>query len=177
MVDQNFDITFRLEGQVLGGVSSHVRVVPAARRDWSLSLHIGEAFPQGDLDPPYDEGPSVVFDAGYRVNRNFSLVGLLGYHHFDAAVAGLSDIDLWSLSIDLRWEPLTGKVRPYLQAGPGVYFPESGSSEAGYNLGVGMSFELNPAWDLEVGINYHAAPGFVPDVEFFQPLVGLIYRF
>jgi hypothetical protein len=177
VVEQDFDVTFRLEGQVLGGVSSRVRVVPAGGGRRSLSLHLGGAFPQGDFGDLYDGGPSVALDAGYRLTPRLSLVGLLGYHRLDAAVEGLSDTDLWTLSLGLQWDLLTGPMRPYLRAGPGAYVPESGSTEAGFNVGAGVDLDLAPSWVLELGADYHGASGIEPDLELLTAHVGAIYRF
>ena len=177
VVEQDFDVSFRLEGQVLGGVSSRIRVVPERGGRRSLSLHLGAALPRGDFGDRYDDGPSAVLDADYRLGERHSLVGLLGYYRFDGAVEGVSDADLWSVSLDLKWEFGSGAVRPYLQAGPGIYIPDSGSTELGYNLGGGIDFEVAPAWDFEVGADYHAAPGTDPDVEFFNLHLGVVHRF
>jgi hypothetical protein len=177
VVEQDFDVTFRLEGQVLGGVSSRVRVLPGSGGGRSLSLHLGGVFPRGDFGDLYDGGPSVVLDAGYRLTPQLSLVGFVGYHRLDAAVEEVSDTELWIVSLDVKWELLTGAVRPYLQAGPGAYVPESGSTELGFNVGAGVDIVLAPAWVLELGADYHEAPGATPDVELLNPHVGLIYRF
>jgi hypothetical protein len=89
----------------------------------------------------------------------------------------VGDTELWIVSLDVKWELLTGAVRPYLQAGPGAYVPESGSTELGFNVGAGVDLVLAPAWVLELGADYHEAPGATPDVELLNPHVGLIYRF
>lgn len=177
LVEQDFDVTFRLEGQVLGGVSSRVRVLPERDGRRSLSFHLGAGIPRGDFDDLFDEGPTVILDADYRLRPRLYVVGLLGYHRFDAALEGLSDAELWSVSVDLKWELLPGTVRPYVQAGPGIYIPDSGSTEPGFNVGAGVDFRIAPAWSFETGVDYHNVTGADPDVEFLVPHAGVIYRF
>lgn len=176
-VEQDLDITFRLEGQVLGGVSARVRVLPDAGGRWSASLHLGVVDPRSGIGDFFHEGPSVMLDVGYRLTDRVSLIGYLGSHRFDSEIGGVWDAKFWSLSAVLRWELGGGPLRPYLQAGPGLYDLDYGSTEWGYLLGAGVAYELAPAWDLELGVNYHVWPEVSPDIEFLQPLVGLVRYF
>ena len=69
-------------------------------------------------------------------------VGLLGYNHFNSGSPSVSDTYWWNISANLKYEFTTSPLRPYANGGPGIYIPESGSTEPGFNLGLGLVYSL-----------------------------------
>jgi hypothetical protein len=173
---ENFDITYKLNGQVLGGVSSEI-IVHIPKRKCSLSLHAGKTYPIRNYGNFYDSGLMVAFDFGYRLRSQLSLVGVVGYNKFPAAVPTVADTSWWNVSVNLKFEFSTNPVRPYVNFGPGIYFPKSGSVKAGLNLGCGVDISIAPVWVAEAGVDYHRIFTTGYDVEFLDAHVGLIYRF
>ncbi|NIM16112.1 MAG: hypothetical protein GTO45_29265, partial [Candidatus Aminicenantes bacterium] len=90
----NFDFSFKLNGQILGGVSSEI-IVHTPQRRWCLSLHIGRTYPIRNFRNLYDGGLMVGLDVGYRLKPQLSLVGLVGYNKFTSAVSSVTDTYWW----------------------------------------------------------------------------------
>lgn len=175
-VEQSFDVTFLLNGEVLGGVSSNIIARPP--RPWGVSLHLGLAYPASSpFENFFDEDVSFTLDLERRLKPRLYLVGLLGYHRFDASDPAFDDTYLWNVSLNLKYQLLSGTVRPYLAGGPGLYIPESGSSEPGVNVGLGLDFVLDPHWTFELGADHHVIFTSGGDTEFTVPHIGFIHYF
>lgn len=183
---QDFDITYQLNGQTLGGVSSQVIVYPApdeSEKKYGLSFHAGLTFPLGSLRVPYISGGMFGIDLEYDLTQQLTLMGLFGYNYFNSELDILEDTYWWNLSLNLKYKFSTTNSRPFINGGLGLYFPKSGgfpksgSTRPGFNIGVGYNYILSPTLVGEIGVNYHHAfyPG--DDLEFLVSYCGLIYRF
>lgn len=173
---ENFDVSYVLNGQMLGGVSAEVVVYPP-RKKWSWSIHLGTAIPGSELDRLYKPGLMAGLDADYHFTNQFSLVGLLAINRFKADGPGVSDTHWFNLSLNGKYEFGNNPFRPYLNLGPGLYIPKSGSSKFGFNSGVGVTRTITTSWTAEAGFNYHRIFANPSDLDFFAAHLGLIYRF
>ncbi len=173
---ENFDITFKLNGQVLGGVSSEI-IVHEKRYKFSLSFHAGKTFPIGSYNDLYDGDIMFGFDLGYRLKPQWSLVGFLGYNKFKSAISGVGGTYWVNLSANLKYEFNTGTTRPFVNFGPGLYLSKSGSVKTGLNLGGGVDVYLSPSLTAETAADYHHIFVTGKDVAFITAHVGFIYRF
>lgn len=152
-------------------------IKPPSRSRWSASLHGGLTFPITDLGSRYNSSYMVALDLDYHFSSKFSAVVLLGFNHFKAASALISDFHWWNLSANLKWEFSTNPLRPYVNGGIGLYIPKTGATKPGFNIGVGMDRTLNPNLVLEVGMDYHHILTNYEDPEFYTAHAGVIWRF
>ncbi len=144
---------------------------------YGISFHLGGAIPTGNFNNNYDSDYSIGLDFDYHFTPQFSMVGLLGYNHFDSGSPSVSDTYWWNISANLKYELTTNPLRPYVNGGPGVYVPEHGSTELGFNAGLGLDYSLTSDWIMELGADYHHIFTSGSDTQFFVPHLGLIYRF
>jgi len=176
----SFDLSFELDGDVLGGVSSEIvvhRPTPPSYK-WGFSLHLGGTQPYGNLDALYGPGWMAGLDLEYALRERLWLVGLVGYNEFAADSAVVSgDTAIWNLSLNLKYELGGAPWRGYVNGGLGAYFPDHGSNELGFNLGFGVRKDLNPRWILELGADYHYAGSNPDQLEFGVYHAGAIHRF
>ena len=160
----------------MGGVSTEV-IVHFPKYKFGLSIHSGKTFPISNYGKLYDGGIMFGIDLSYNIAPRFSLVGFLGYNEFKSAVPLLDDTYWLNLSANIKYEFSTNSTRPFINFGPGLYFPESGSVEAGINLGFGIDVTLSPRFVAEAAVDYHNifTPG--TDIKFYTAHIGLIFRF
>lgn len=146
-------------------------------RRYGISFHLGGAIPTGNFNNNYDAGYSVGLNVEYRLLPQLLVQGIIGYNHFDAGSSSVSDTCWWNISANLKYEITTTPLRPYIHGGPGIYIPKSGSTEPGYNIGLGLDHSLSPDWTVGLGADYHHIFTSGSDTEFFVPHIGVIYRF
>jgi opacity protein-like surface antigen len=143
----------------------------------SISMHAGVAIPTGSFNNNYDPDYSFGLNFDYHFTPQFSVLGLLGYNHFDSGSPSISDTYCWNISANLKYEFTTNLLTPYVNGGLGMYIPESGSTKPGFNVGLGLDYSLSSDWIMELGADYHHVFTSGSDTQFFVPHVGLIYRF
>jgi opacity protein-like surface antigen len=141
------------------------------------SAHIGLAIPRGSFNNSYNTGLSLEVDIEQRLAPQLLAVGVLGFNQFDGATAGVSDTYWWNLSANLKYEFTTDPLRAYVNGGAGLYVPESGSSKGGYNIGVGVDYDIPSGWTFELGAEYHNIFTSGSKTQFVVPHIGGIYRF
>lgn len=146
------------------------------RRLW-YSFHLGYGFPVGSFSRAFEPGPSVTADLEYEFSRNFSLYSMLSYHHFHSKAAGFRDLSYTNLSFNLRRYFPAGGWRGFVQAGPGVYFPNQGGADLGVNFGGGLNFPLQQRLTLELGTDLHYVDLGGRNRLFFDPKLGLKFKF
>lgn len=166
----------KLEVDVDGKRFTTVEQLPTYGK-WSVSFHSGTAIPTGSFSNNYDPDFSIGLDFDYHFTPQFSVLGLLGYNHFDSGSPSVSDTYWWNISANLKYEFTTNPLRPYINGGPGIYIPESGSTKPGFNAGLGLDYSLTSDWIIELGADYHHVFTSGSDTQFFVPHIGLIYRF
>ena len=144
---------------------------------FGLSIHAGTTFPAGNFNTLYNSSYMFGFDLDYRITPNVSLVGFFGCNRFKAASSLWNDTHLLNVSGNLKYEFTTTALRPYIIAGGGLYLPKSGNAKPGINFGLGIDFQLNPQWVIELGGNYHHIFTSGTSTRFAITHGGLIFRF
>jgi len=145
-------------------------------KDFGYSLHLGRTSPTGNFGQLYDADINLGLDIEVPLQERLSAVAALQYSNFKASKSGLSDTYWWSLSGSVKYQFSAQPLQPYISGGAGLYRPESGSTEPGVLLGLGVDYELNPQWSAEVGADYHNIFTSGDDTEFWVIRAGLIYR-
>ncbi len=145
------------------------------RRGLRKSFHLGYGFPLGSFAKDYNPGASVSADLEYFFNPNFSLVAFAGYHAFPSNV--VDDESYTNVSLNARRYFPVPLWTGFIQAGPGLYRSESGTTEAGANAGLGLSFKLYPKLSLELSPDLHYI--FTRDLRrsFWDVKMGLSFGF
>lgn len=144
---------------------------------YSIGVHLGVATPSGNFNTNYDPDYSVGVKFDYHFTPQYSMLGLVGYHHFRSASPVVSDFHWWNTSFNLKYEFNVSQVTSFVNGGLGIYFPKSGSTQSGINIGLGVDYVLTPNWTLEFGGDYHQIFTIGPDTKFAVPYLGLIYRY
>ena len=147
--------------------------------NWSVSLHTGTAIPTGSFANLYNPGFNVILDVGYHLSSHWSIMGYLGYNAFRSDSPEVDDTYWMNLSVNLKYNgplPLlpTTSLSYYVQAGPGYYFPKTGSGTLGGNVGFGLDQELSHWIYAEVGTDYHLL--FSPDLRFWHAHAGIFIK-
>jgi opacity protein-like surface antigen len=158
-------------------VADREKVKPPCERANSLSLDVGLTVPTGSYNNLYNPGFSIGLNAGYRLTPQVSLVGLFAFNYFNSGSPLVNDTYWWNLSANLKYAFTTNPVRPYLIVGPGIYIPKSGSIRVGYNFGLGIDYNLNPNWQIELGLNRHHIYVSGSGIKYYLGHIGFIYRF
>lgn len=155
------------------------KVKHVVSRDWWLSFHAGRTIPTGNVSDNYDASYSYVLDLEYKFTPKYSFLGLLGQNRFEGASTGVDDTYWTNLSANLKYYYMhyakNGMI--WANAGAGIYKPESGSSRAGTNIGIGIGDHINPRLRWEVDVNYHYIFTSGSDTKFIVPTVGVSYSF
>jgi hypothetical protein len=144
---------------------------------WWYSFHLGHNFPLGSLGKQYNSGPSLTADLEYQIRNRYSIYGMLGYHYFDSDLNQVRDLFYTNLSLDFRAYFPVQSWRGYVQAGPGVYFPNFGPTRFGLNFGTGLSFQLQQKLFFELGTDLHYVQRPGENHFFVDPKMGLKFRF
>lgn len=149
------------------------------KEKWWLSFHAGSTTPTGNFSDDYDSSTSIMLDLEYKLTPDYSFLGLLGYNDFKGANTGFDDTYWINLSANIKYYfyRFTDSGRIWVNAGAGAYQPESGSTRAGTNFGVGLGSDINPRWRWEVSANYHNIFTSGSDKKFTTPQVGVVYKF
>jgi M6 family metalloprotease-like protein len=146
-----------------------------SRRPW-LSFHLGMNFPLGSFNTTYDPGPSLAVNAEFPLTKSFSLVGYTGFHYFHGDRDN-ENFYFTNLSVNARQYFPVSNFRGYVEAGLGIYFPKSGSSKFGMNLGTGFSFPINSNLKFEVGPDIHFVNHGGPTRVFVDARMGIAFKF
>lgn len=154
---EKFDFSFQLNNQILGGVTSEILVSPKVKKGklWHLSFHLGKTFPTGRFGILYNSGFMIGADLGYRIMPRLFLVGLFDYNGFVKGSPIMEDTYWWNLSVNLKYEFSSTRLRPYINGGAGMYFPKTGDIKPGINGGLGFDYSINGNWVLELGSDCH----------------------
>jgi len=131
-------------------------------RRLTYSFHVGLAHPLGTMDSLNDANVHGDIDFSYRISKtpikgyfNLKLYG--GLNQFTAEPFVTIPHERWiNLSLNVQWVlPPTGSgLRPYVEAGPGMYWPKSGPSEKGWNVGAGGQIPVG-VFAIEFGVDIH----------------------
>ncbi len=126
------------------------------------SFHVGSTHPLGDLSDVSDANIHVRADLGYHLTDRVRLQSMVGLSQLTAETAAGIEHPYWinaSVNAQVLF-PLPTGTAFYLQAGPGIYWPKSGSSDPGFNLGLGFQLPIpSSRYRLELGADYHRISG------------------
>ncbi len=129
-------------------------VIPSSRLSW-LSFHGGISIPMAETADLYSTGLHFYLDAGYRISPQLSFYGMAGWCRLPANGSG-SALQIVNANFNLRlivWSQ--GRLRAFLNAGPGLYRIGSKNTPVGGNIGAGLEYDLMPRLSLELCGNYH----------------------
>jgi hypothetical protein len=141
----------------------------------SLSIHAGSVTPIGTLATNYGTGFTAFADFGRRINKQLMVMLFAGINRFPSKTMALP---YWNISanIDVRYLlPLRGSLTPYIQAGPGAYYDDSGNFSFGVNTGLGFWYDFNSHLHAEIGVDYHVMMS--PTTQFLSAHAGIVYKF
>lgn len=161
----------------IDGVEMETKPTVIFKKLRSLGIHAGLTIPKGNYNNYYDPNCFFGMSMGYHFTPKFSMVGLLGYNCFASGLASMDDTYWVNISANLRYESITGPLRPFINFGPGIYIPKRGSKKPGLNFGLGLDYLLSPSWAIELGGDYHHVFTSGNDTAFFVIHAGLVYRF
>ncbi|HJQ64970.1 MAG TPA: hypothetical protein VJ816_01265 [Gemmatimonadales bacterium] len=146
----------------------------------SSSFHIGSAHPLGILDSLSDANIHVDVDLSYRLQKRLPTGAalyaklLVGLNQFTAEIATGIEHPRWiNASVNLQVVAPGAGPRPYVQAGPGVYWPKSGPAKSGLNIGVGEQVSVGVI-RLEFGLDLHQVQS-KPVTRFVTIQLGVLY--
>ncbi|HYY57452.1 MAG TPA: choice-of-anchor X domain-containing protein [Pyrinomonadaceae bacterium] len=146
------------------------------RRPW-FSFHLGHSFPLGSFRREFDSGPSVTVDVEAPFSRRLSFYGMFGYHYFHAQRAGDLNLSISNLSLNLRAYFPVSSWQGFVQFGPGAYFQRPGANKLGYNVGAGLDFPVLTNFAVELGADFHHVDPGGQSRLFFDPKLGIKFRF
>jgi M6 family metalloprotease-like protein len=141
-----------------------------------LSFHLGMNFPLGSFNKTHDPGPSLTLNAEYPFKDDLSAVGYLGFHYFHGD-EGNPNFYYTNLSVNLKKYFPVSSFRGYVEAGPGIYFPKTGPSKFGLNVGAGFSFNIQPNLKFELGPDFHFVDPGGTTRTFVDARMGIAFRF
>jgi hypothetical protein len=142
---------------------------------WVASVHAGAAIPHSPLSNAYSTGLSVGGDLEYRFNPLLSLETFVGHDRFVPQTGG-GDVWFTHLSEYVKATFGTGDVRPFVDAGVGVYF-SSNTTHFGGGAGAGLQYWFKPKLALEGSYNFHAVNTAGTATKYSTTLVGLRIAF
>jgi opacity protein-like surface antigen len=122
---------------------------------WRAFIDAGTNFPDGALDG----GFSINAGIEKMLTNNWSIEGILGYHTFEGQAEGRFsiDVDAWQLSANAKYFFGSGALRPFVNAGVGVYrIDPPDDTSFGLNAGAGLLYEVNSKWGVEGVYNFHS---------------------
>lgn len=163
-------VVLSLVSMALVPVSAH-----AQENSEDPGFYLGAAFAIGieqfDLSENFsshDEGFGIDFWAGYRLTRYFALEGEFVYvGGFKASSAGDSvSFNIAAFTANVKFYPLTGSYRPYLDVGVGggrfenESGPLNGHEKGGvFRFGGGVEMNFGAPIDFVVGADYLTTSG------------------
>jgi len=82
-----------------------------------------------------------------------------GYNEFKWAHLGLNESNKkfywWNVNPTIRLIFGKSNLKPFISAGPGIYFPKEGSARLGVKGGLGFDYQISDRFMLEIGADYH----------------------
>lgn len=162
---------------IIDGLDPDYRVENESyRKSMGFSFHVGSTHPLGNIDTLMDANIHAHIDLTYQVNDRLFIVGNFGINQFTSEIAtNLPHYRYYNVSLNAKLlTPITLLFRTYIQAGPGLYIPKSGSSTAGFNVGIGGNLNVKSGLNLEFGVDYHNLPKY--PVHFLTVHFGVLFR-
>jgi hypothetical protein len=152
--------------------------VPAPRRGRLFySYHVGSAHPLHDLDSSSDAGIHAGVDLGFPLAGAFAVRATAGLNQFTAETPLGIDNPRWiNTSLGLQAGAIAASgVRYYVRADAGLYWPKSGPSDIGFDVGVGGQIAIAGTTHVEFGVDLHRVEAREP-VYFLVWQLGVVFR-
>jgi len=171
---------------VSGLAPAAAQITVSRGHNLSYSFHVGSAHPLGDLDSLSDANIHVDVDWTYRLGdlttgKHLNLKLFVGLNQFTAEpFATFPHPRFINLSVNAQLvtaASATG-LRGYVEAGPGMYWPKTGSSKAGFNVGLGGQIPVGAVtgpFALEFGLDLHQVQT-KPATRFYTVQLGVLFR-
>jgi hypothetical protein len=122
---------FTLTNKDLLNTDPHVNILVIIRFPW----------PWPEPDPPW---PEFMLEVGYNVFQ------------WDLGIDELNEnFHWWNVNTTMRLTFGKSKLKPFISAGPGLYFPEDGDTRFGFKGGLGIDYQLSDNFMIEMGADYH----------------------
>lgn len=147
-------------------------------RPYRYSFHVGSTHPLGSIDRAADANVYLRVDGSRALTNRLRLLGMAGLAQLTAETAPTSPHRRWihaSANLQALLAPRPSGLRPFVQLGPGLYWPKGGGSDGGLNLGVGAQIPLAAPFGLELGIDYHRIDD-DGDTKLVTWQIGLLFR-
>jgi Mg-chelatase subunit ChlD len=123
------------------------------------SAHIGSTHPLGKLDSVSDANIYAAFDLTYRLRDNLNLKLQAGVMQLTSEISAARPHPRWyHLSANAEFLlPRPGyDWKPYVTAGPGIYRAKNGTTDAGFNIGIGFRNQAAGNTRFNIGADYHS---------------------
>lgn len=155
---------------------NRVGAADSGRRLW-ISAHTGSAHPLDALDEVSDANIHAHADLTYQLKDNLNLKLMLGISQFTAEInTGLAHPRFWHANLNAQFIlPRPFNMKPYLQAGPGVYRDKGNADTYGWNAGIGCLTRINPELYFSAGLDYHD-PRDKAQSRFLAAHLGILFR-
>jgi photosystem II stability/assembly factor-like uncharacterized protein len=144
---------------------------------WRGSFHVGSAHPVGKSSGDADANIHVRTDFGYLLTDRVRLLLMAGLSQLTAeSGAGIPHPRWLNLSLDAQgFFPIpSSNTTFFVEAGPGIYWPKSGSSKVGFNAGLGFQLPIGGPYRLELGADYNRVPS--AHADFVTVQLGVLFR-
>lgn len=141
-----------------------------------LSLHGGNASPEGPFKKVVSAGRCIGIDYCYRLNHNFGIRWEFGLNWFNDRSEQSDKLVLAHFNAYLQYRYLTGRIIPYFETGGGYYKLEDSDSALGYAGGVGVQWILSKHWNIDFNVHAHYVGGDL-NLNFIRVLAGFIFKF
>lgn len=171
----NIDNIFRLDVSP-GTMAELLTSIEAVEAKYALNVLVGINAPHSSFSNVADSDVSYKIGIEYFYKANLTFEGVLGSHSFENKGLG-SDLDIIQLSLNVRQYYTPAYVRPFINAGLGMYKLDPGDDEFGYNIGAGIQYDFTPRLSLEAAYNYHAINASNIDPQFSTLQIGTRYLF
>jgi hypothetical protein len=144
---------------------------------FEATFDLGGAFPMGNFGNAANPSISIGGGFDYRFSHMLSAGIYVGHDRFSLKAGG-GDSFVTHVSPEVRVTAPLGFVRPFAQAGVGVYVPgPGGSAHFGWNLGGGLDHWLAPHVGVEAVYNFRQVDGNAGTLNYSTVRGGLRFRF
>jgi hypothetical protein len=151
----------------------------APKEPWFLfGFDVGSSHPLATLDTRADANIHLRAEASFRLFSPFRLLAMAGFSQFTEETSTSADNVYWlnySANLQVLF-PLSNGMRIYLQAGPGLYSPKTGSNQRGFNAGLGGQIPLPGPFIVQFGADYHRTLG-DQRTEYWTAQMGVLFGF
>ncbi|HEU4996824.1 MAG TPA: outer membrane beta-barrel protein [Gemmatimonadaceae bacterium] len=151
-------------------------IIPIAPPRFGLSAHGGVSSPLGSFRNRAQSGPAFTGDIELRLTPQLAVEGLLGFQQF-GSVGSSATFQLLHLSGGGKLYLANSRLRPFVDAGGGLYALEGDPSRGGVYGGGGVQLDLSIPFAIEASYAGHAVFGSGGQTQFGTLQVGARMRF